>query len=120
VKTNLAFFTKGRPTEQIWYYDLSDLKVGKKRPLTLDQFEEFFRLLPARQDSERSWTVSRKAIEEKRFDLKAFNPNVADREDKRTPEELLDLIGEKGREVAAALAALRKPQPGGHTPDAKR
>lgn len=27
VKTNLLFFTKGRPTKKIWYYDLSDLKA---------------------------------------------------------------------------------------------
>ena len=32
VKTNLLFFTKGKPTEKIWYYDLSDIKVGKKTP----------------------------------------------------------------------------------------
>jgi type I restriction enzyme M protein len=31
VKTNLLFFTKGRKTEKIWYYDLSQVKVGKKR-----------------------------------------------------------------------------------------
>jgi hypothetical protein len=33
--TNLLFFTKGKPTERVWYYDLADVKVGKKRPLTL-------------------------------------------------------------------------------------
>jgi len=44
VKTNLLFFTKGRQTEKIWYYDLSDIKIGKKSPLTLDKFDEFFRL----------------------------------------------------------------------------
>ncbi len=57
VKTNLLFFTKGKQTEKIWYYDLSDIKVGKKTPFTLERFEEFFRLLPERADSERSWTV---------------------------------------------------------------
>jgi type I restriction enzyme M protein len=57
VKTNLVFFDKGKQTERIWYYDLSDIKVGKKTPLTLAHFEEFFRLLPERADSERSWTV---------------------------------------------------------------
>ncbi len=31
VKTNLLFFTKGQSTEKIWYYDLSDVKVGKRR-----------------------------------------------------------------------------------------
>jgi type I restriction enzyme M protein len=57
VKTNLVFFDKGKQTERIWYYDLSDIKVGKKTPLTLTHFEEFFRVLPDRADSERSWTI---------------------------------------------------------------
>jgi type I restriction enzyme M protein len=38
VKTNLLFFTKGKKTEKIWYYDLSFVKVGKKTPLTLAHF----------------------------------------------------------------------------------
>lgn len=38
VKTNLLFFTKGKNTERIWYYDLSWVKVGKKTPLTLAHF----------------------------------------------------------------------------------
>lgn len=38
VKTNLLFFTKGKKTEKIWYYDLSQVKVGKKTPLTLAHF----------------------------------------------------------------------------------
>lgn len=71
VKTNLVFFRKGPPTEKIWYYDLSDVKVGKKTPLTRAAFDPFFELLPARGDSERSWTVDfsqrlEKAMEEAR------------------------------------------------------
>ena len=38
VKTNLLFFTKGKKTEKIWYYDLSHVKVGKNTPLTLAHF----------------------------------------------------------------------------------
>ena len=38
VKTNLLFFTKGKKTEKIWYYDLSHVKVGKKTPMTLAHF----------------------------------------------------------------------------------
>jgi type I restriction enzyme M protein len=69
---------------------------------------EFFHQLPARADSERSWTVSRAEIEAKNYDLKAVNPNAKNREDTRTPEELLDFIEAKGREVTEALVALRK------------
>ncbi|MBN2864123.1 MAG: N-6 DNA methylase [Bacteroidales bacterium] len=58
VKTNLLFFTKGSPTQKIWYYDMSEIKVRKKSPLTMKQFEEFFSLLPSRADSENSWTIS--------------------------------------------------------------
>ncbi len=38
VKTNLLFFSKGKKTEKIWYYDLSHVKVGKKTPMTLAHF----------------------------------------------------------------------------------
>jgi type I restriction enzyme M protein len=108
VKTNLLFFTRGQPTERVWYYDLSDIKVGKRSPLTLAHFEEFFRLLPERGESERSWTVTRGQIEAKGFDLKAVNPNAKREQDTRTPEELLNLIEAKSREVAASLALLRQ------------
>jgi type I restriction enzyme M protein len=108
VKTNLLFFIKGGLTEKIWYYDLSDIKVGKKTPLTLDKFEEFFRLLPSRAEGERSWLVTRQEIEKKKYDLKAVNPNIRRNQDTRTPEELLDLIEAKGREVSEALAILRQ------------
>ncbi len=57
VKTNLLFFTKGRPTTKIWYYDTSDMKVGKRTPFTIDRLQDLFRHLPKRADSERSWTV---------------------------------------------------------------
>ena len=107
VKTNLLFFTRGGPTERVWYYDLSDIKVGKKTPLTADRFDEFFRLLPERADSEHSWTVTRDEIERRGYDLKAVNPNAKSTADTRTPEELLEIIESKGREVSEAIAVLR-------------
>jgi type I restriction enzyme M protein len=108
VKTNLLFFTKGKPTEKTWYYDLADIKVTKKKPLTIDRFDEFFRLLPSRGDSDHSWTVTREEIEANNFDLKAVNPHAKVDEDTRSPEEILSVIEEKGQEIADALVELRK------------
>jgi len=108
VKTNLLFFIRGRQTERIWYYDLADIKVGKKTPLTQAHFEEFFKLLPQRADSEHSWTVTRAEIEARGYDLKAVNPNRKFEVDERTPQQILDAIEAKGREVVEALAALRR------------
>jgi len=72
-----------------------------------ERFEEFFRLLPERGDTERSWTVSRTEIEVRNYDLKAVNPRANSADDIRTPENLLDVIEAKGREVTDALALLR-------------
>ncbi|MBL9179356.1 MAG: N-6 DNA methylase [Verrucomicrobiaceae bacterium] len=58
VKTNVLFFTKGRATEKIWYFDLSGVKVAKKTPFTRQHLAEFFKLLPTRVDGDRSWTLN--------------------------------------------------------------
>lgn len=107
-KTNLLFFVKGEPTREIWYYDLSDLNVTKKQPLTVKHLEEFFKLLPERGISERSWCVSLEEIMAKNYDLKAVNPNRRDEGDKRTPEELIAIIESQAKGIAEAVAALRE------------
>ncbi len=106
-KTNLLFFTKGRPTERIWYYDLSDINVTKKNPLTLAHFEEFFRLLPEREDSKRSWSVTVEEIRERGYDMKALNPHRRDVGDTRSVEELLQIVYQAWKEVDNLLRALR-------------
>jgi len=107
VKANILFFTKGQPTEKIWYYDLSQVKVTKKNPLTAKDLEEFLKLLPTRGYSDYSWSVTREEIEKKNYDLKAVNPYAKAEEDSKTPEELLDFIAAKGKEIEEALAKLK-------------
>ena len=108
VKANILFFEKGLKTEKIWYYDLSDIKVGKRTPFTIDYFDNFFKLLPERKNSKRSWSVSRKTIEKNNYDIKAVNPNRKVEEDTRTPEELIALIEAKQKEINQALKELKK------------
>ena len=107
-KTNLLFFTKGKPTKEIWYYDLSDINVTKKHPLTAKHFEEFFKLLPKKALSDRSWRVGIEKIKAKNYDLKAVNPTRKGEEDKRTPEELLNIIELQKEEMTKSLTSLRK------------
>jgi type I restriction enzyme M protein len=110
-KTNLLFFVKGEPTREIWYYDLSDLNITKKQPLTIQHFDDFFKLLnPSTlklSESERSWSVPIEEIEKKSFDIKAVNPNRKDEGDKRTPEELLAIIESQTEEITKVLTILK-------------
>ncbi len=105
-KTNLLFFTKGEPTKEIWYYDLSDINITKKQPLTLEHFDEFFKLLPEKGISKRSWKVPIEEIEAKNYDIKAVNPNRKERGDSRTPEELLSIIETQNKEIQNILNVL--------------
>src|SRR6185369_15373918 len=87
VKTNLEFFTKGRKTERIWYYDLAHIKVGKKNPLTLHQFIRFFDLLEKRgtpeAETEHSWSVDFAARRAKAAEEAAPHRREADAERER-------------------------------------
>jgi type I restriction enzyme M protein len=107
VKTNLLFFNKGKPTQRIWYYDLSDVKVTKKKPLKLDAFDDFLAKLPNREDSDRSWTIERPAIEAKNFDIKAVNPNRKVEVETRSPLEIVAEIEARNTEIAGAMTRLR-------------
>ncbi len=118
VKTDLLFFTNGKPTERVWYYDMTlkddftPRKVNKGNPLTSDDFHDFFERLECEPDdpkriSERSWYVSIEEIKQKNYDLKATNENAPDLSDKRTPEELIAIITEAQQQIEAGLQALR-------------
>ncbi len=107
VKTNLMFFTKGKATERIWYYDLSDVKVNKGNPFTLDRFDDFFAKLQTRPTSERSWTVTIDEVKLAKYNIKAVNPNAPDTSDRRTPDELLAVLEAAQQEIVKGVSALR-------------
>ena len=105
VKTNLLFFTKGEPTKAIWYYDLSDLKIAKKRPLTLEHFADFFERLPDRSASGASWTVDVAARKAKAAaEAKPFHDRAREKrqEAARWKERLDELRKPKSAERDAA------------------
>ena len=55
----------------------------------------------------RDLAAKAKEIEDAVYDLKAVNPHRKQDVDDRTPEDLMNIIEVKGREIAEALAALR-------------
>jgi len=108
VKTNLLFFDRNGTTERVWYYDLGDLKIGKKNPLTLERMEGLLDAVKTLAETERSWFVSIAEIEAKGYDLKAVNPNRKVEVDPRTSSEILAEIEARHEEITAALKCLRE------------
>ncbi len=111
VKTNLLFFTKGKPTEKIWYYDMSDIKVLKKSPFTIDKFDDFFERLISKKEedkiSEKSWFVDIETIKKKKYDIKAVNPNIKEKVIP-PPEELIKIIEKSQIKINEGLKRLKE------------
>jgi len=88
-----------------WLQRVADLK--KARPRDNQAIEEAEAKAKELSRESRDFTAKAKEIEDAVYDLKAVNPHKKPNVDTRTPEELMDIIEAKGKEVADALAALR-------------
>ncbi len=88
-----------------WSQRVADLK--KAQPRDDQAIEEAEAKVKELTRDSRDLATKAKEIEDAVYDLKAVNPNKKPNVDTRTPEELMDIIEAKGREVAVALATLR-------------
>ena len=108
VKTVVLFFEKGAPTRKVWFYQLDPGRnMGKTNPLNDDDLTEFVKLQKKLTDSERSWTVDVKDIDQTTFDLSVKNPNGGEEVVHRTPQEIMDEIAALDGESAEVLTTIR-------------
>src|SRR5574344_1085176 len=69
VKTVVLFFKKGESTKKVWYYQLNlDRNLGKTNPLNENDLADFLEQLNGFKDSDNSWTVDLKDVDETTFD----------------------------------------------------
>ena len=91
VKTVVLFFTKGSPTQKVWYYQLNlDRNLGKTNALSEKDLAEFVELQKTKADSPNSWSLDVSTIDQATFDLSAKNPNKKDEVALRDPKEILE------------------------------
>lgn len=108
VKTVVLFFEKGAPTRRVWYYQLDPGRtLGKTAPLNDGDLEEFVALQARFAESERSWTVDVAEIDRTSFDLVVKNPNKADEEALRDPQDIIAEIVALDLESAGILEGIR-------------
>ena len=81
--------------------------MGKTNPLNGDDLAAFVRLQRTKADSPKSWTVDRKDIDEKTFDLSVKNPNGNEEVAHRSPKKIMDEIAALDAESAKVLAKIR-------------
>lgn len=107
VKTVVLFFEKGKPTQKVWFYQLNlDRNLGKTNPLNENDLAEFVALQKSFADSENSWTVNVKDIDQSTFDLSVKNPNKKEEVTLRQPQVILEEMKALDEESAEILNSI--------------
>jgi type I restriction enzyme M protein len=108
VKTVVLFFEKGKPTQKVWFYSLNlDRNLGKMNPLNENDLAEFVELQKTFADSENSWTVDVRKIDQITFDLSVKNPNKKEVVRLRTPREILEEMKALDEESSVLMENLQ-------------
>ena len=91
VKTVVLFFEKGSSTKNVWFYQLNlDRNLGKTNALNEKDLEDFITLQKTKAESENSWSINVKDIDQTTFDVSAKNPNKKEEAALRKPEDILE------------------------------
>lgn len=120
IRTNLLFFTKGVPTQQVWYYEHpyppGAKSYNKGKPIRIEEFEAERQWWGSEEDgfksrveNEQAWRVPIDAIKAGNYNLDTKNPHNSDTDpgdvDHLLPEyeKLLEKIAATRAELKAQL-----------------
>jgi len=78
IQTNILFFTKGKPTSEIWYYEHpyppGYKSYSKTKPMDFVEFAPETEWWDRREENDRAWKVSVEAVRAAGFNLDMRNP----------------------------------------------
>jgi len=112
INTNLLFFDKGKPTKEIWYYEMPYPKgiknFSRSRPIDIKHFDDIKKWWKNRKENEFAWKVSIDEIKERNFNLDIKNAHVTETEKVFTTEELLVKIDTSFQKSVNLLSEIKK------------
>jgi type I restriction enzyme M protein len=99
IKTNILFFTKGQPTENIWFYEhpypKGVVSYNKTKPMRFEEFQTEIDWwgdendgFSSREETTQAWKVDVEEIITRKYNLDMKNPHI-DEKTSRDPEVLL-------------------------------
>ena len=93
IKTNVLFFEKGTPTEDIWYfehpYPEGVKSYNKGKPIHIKEFDIEKSWWNDREENQHAWKVSVEEIKKRNYNLDIKNPHQAD-DTLASPEVILE------------------------------
>ena len=117
IKTNLLFFTKGKPTENVWYYEHpypdGVKNYNKTKPMRFEEFQteidwwgDETEGFADREETEQAWKVSLDDIKARNYNLDIKNPHQGELVN-YDPDELLARYEQQQVEIQGIRDQLR-------------
>ena len=117
IKTNLLFFTKGQPTETVWFYEHpypeGYKNYSKTKPMRFEEFGSEIEWwgsesdgFASRVETEQAWKVSIEEIRERDYNLDIKNP-WQEEEEVHDPDELLAKYEQQQTEIQEIRDQIR-------------
>jgi len=93
IRTNLLFFEKGSPTNEVWYYEHpypdGQKSYNKSKPINIKEFDAEKAWWNNREENNYAWKVSIEEIKERGYNLDIKNP-YQEVNELASPTELLE------------------------------
>jgi type I restriction enzyme M protein len=110
IPTNLLFFDRSGPTEEVWYYE-QPLPEGKKSysktaPMQFEEFSDCLAWWSQRQENERSWKVPVSELLATGCNLDRQNPRAAEDIAHLPPQQLADGIHQKEQQISEIMSKI--------------
>lgn len=107
IQTNVLFFTKGRPTKEVWYYEHpypSGYKsYSKTKPMRIEEFQPEKSWWMERRKTGQAWCVGIDEIRARGFNLDIKNPNAPE-----VTHGDPDVLLERYQQARTAAAEIRE------------
>lgn len=112
VATNLLFFSKGKPTQEVWYWQHQlpeNVKAySKTKPIQKTEFENLKAWWANRVENEQAWKVSIDDLKANNYSLDIKNPHVAEVEHSYSSAELLTMLHDSFAKSDSLLNQLKQ------------
>lgn len=111
IPTNLLFFDRTGPTEEVWYYE-QPLPEGRKQytktqPLQFEEFADCLAWWKKREENDRAWMISAKELLATGCNLDRKNPNTKANIEHLPPEELVESILHNEARIAEIVGEIK-------------
>jgi len=112
IPTNVLFFDRSGPTQEVWYYE-HPLPAGRKnytktQPLQFDEFAPLIAWWKNREENDRAWKVSAAEILANGCNLDRKNPHAKNDITHLPPDQIAADILQKEQRIAEIMENIRK------------